>query len=435
VNIAYWTLGEGPTLLVLSLPTLSHLELEWAVPSFRTFYQALAERFTMVRYSTRNARLSDQDVEDLSIDAMSRDVLAVLDACSDGPVALLSFLVAAELSATVAARIPDRVSTMIHINGTPSDSSMAEVVISQITYDYDSFLENMVNLIDGGGDEHDQLLALIDGSIDRNDRLRMVQTFAEKWASEDLLSKVDVPTLVIYSQGKGGGPLEAAARKIASAIPNARLVGRPSNLVALRDTMNPDVATIIGDFIDESVGRTAAAAPPETRVAGLRIILFTDLESSTALTQAVGDDKAQEVLHGHNDVVRQALADHNGEEVKHLGDGIMAGFTSAVSAVQSAQQIQRDLAGGEVRVRIGLNAGEPIAENNDYFGSAVQLAARVCDRAEPGQILVPQVVRDLCRGKQIDFADQGEVTLKGFPEPIRLFLVTPPSGADPQPGP
>ena len=81
------------------------------------------------------------------------------------------------------------------------------------------------------------------------------------------------------------------------------------------------------------------------------------------------------------------------------------------------------MAGAEVRVRVGLNAGEPIAKDDDYFGAAVQLAARVCDRAEPGQVLVPSVVRDLCRGKTFTFEDQGETTLKGFPEPVRLFVV------------
>ncbi len=76
-----------------------------------------------------------------------------------------------------------------------------------------------------------------------------------------------------------------------------------------------------------------------------------------------------------------------------------------------------------MRIRIGLNAGEPIAEDDDYFGAAVQLAARVCDRAEPGQILVTQVVHDLCRGKALHFDDAGQVTLKGFPDPVRLFAV------------
>ena len=113
--------------------------------------------------------------------------------------------------------------------------------------------------------------------------------------------------------------------------------------------------------------------------------MFTDLESSTALTQRVGDEAAQDVLHGHNDAVRKSLEDHGGREVKHTGDGIMAAFPSAVRAVEAALQIQRDLAGGEVRVRIGLNAGEPIAEDDDFFGTAVQLAAASATAPSPAR--------------------------------------------------
>ena len=68
-------------------------------------------------------------------------------------------------------------------------------------------------------------------------------------------------------------------------------------------------------------------------------------------------------------------------------------------------------------------------EDDDYFGAAVQLARRVCDRAEPGQVLVSNVVRELCAGKLFQFEDQGATTLKGFPEPVRLFVVG--EGAEP----
>ena len=139
----------------------------------------------------------------------------------------------------------------------------------------------------------------------------------------------------------------------------------------------------------------------------------------------MGDEGAQELLRGHNATVRAALHEHGGLEVKHTGDGIMATFPSAVSAVSAALQIQRALAGGEVRVRIGLNAGEPIAEDDDLFGTAVQLAARITDRTEPGQVLVGRVVVDLCAGKGFDFTSIGEATLKGFAEPVPLYEVHP----------
>jgi adenylate cyclase len=80
-------------------------------------------------------------------------------------------------------------------------------------------------------------------------------------------------------------------------------------------------------------------------------------------------------------------------------------------------------AGEPLLVRIGLNAGEPVAEEADLFGAAVQLAARVCARAEPGQVLAANVVRELAMGKGFLFSDQGEVVLRGFEDPVRLYEV------------
>ena len=154
------------------------------------------------------------------------------------------------------------------------------------------------------------------------------------------------------------------------------------------------------------------------------------MEGSTNLTQRVGDAAAQEVLRTHNSIVRDALTTHSGTEIKHTGDGIMASFTSASAALEAAVAIQKALADhnqanaeAAIRVRIGLNAGEPVAEEEDLFGTAVQLAARVCDKAEPGQILVADVVEQLAAGKGFDFADQGEASLKGFEKPVRLHEV------------
>ncbi len=132
----------------------------------------------------------------------------------------------------------------------------------------------------------------------------------------------------------------------------------------------------------------------------------------------------------HNTIIREALNIHGGTEVKHTGDGIMASFPSASGALGCAVAIQRRLAAHNesnpdtpIRVRVGLNAGEPVAEEDDLFGSAVQLAARVAAQAEAGQILVSDVVKGLAVGKEFHFADEGEVLLKGIEEPQRLYEV------------
>jgi hypothetical protein len=114
--------------------------------------------------------------------------------------------------------------------------------------------------------------------------------------------------------------------------------------------------------------------------------------------------------------------------VKHTGDGLMAAFPSVAGALESAVQIQRRFAGEDevgfrLRIRIGMSAGEPVTEHNDFFGAAVQVAARLVDRAESGTVLVSSAVRDLALGKGFVFRKRGSLRPKGFAEPVQLFEV------------
>ncbi len=163
---------------------------------------------------------------------------------------------------------------------------------------------------------------------------------------------------------------------------------------------------------------------------GIRTILFTDIVDSTVLTQRLGDVAAMKLLALHDRIVRAALAAHCGREIKHTGDGIMAAFASAAAAVRCAAAVQASFGeqaagtdGLAVTVRIGLAAGEPVESNRDLFGSTVQLAARICAHAQPAQILVSNVVAELCLGKTLTFDDLGHVALKGFDHPVRIHAV------------
>ena len=164
----------------------------------------------------------------------------------------------------------------------------------------------------------------------------------------------------------------------------------------------------------------------DARDPGIRTVLFTDVVNSTSLTQLLGDEAALAVLGVHDTIVRDALSDLGGREIKHTGDGIMASFVSAAGAVRCAIQIQRELAKHAqknsehaLKVRVGAAVGEPVEQNNDLFGSTVQLAARLCAHAQPEQILVSNAIAELCLGKGLSFEDLGEVTLKGFGSPVR----------------
>jgi class 3 adenylate cyclase len=159
---------------------------------------------------------------------------------------------------------------------------------------------------------------------------------------------------------------------------------------------------------------------------GLRAIMFTDIEGSTSISTEHGDDAAVEAVRRHDEIVRRCLDEFSGSEVKHTGDGIIASFTSVTKALRAAAGIHRASADNEnLRIKMGISAGEPVEESSDIYGAAVNLAARICAHAAGGQTLVAGTVRDLVIGKGFGFSDIGETELKGFPEPVRLFSVQP----------
>lgn len=217
--------------------------------------------------------------------------------------------------------------------------------------------------------------------------------------------------------------------------PNAEAANRvhreAHGLVAQRlIEIDPDIADgYLGGGEISAIGAVLMPGGATERDPAIRTILFTDIVESTALTQSIGDEAAMKMLDLHNSVVRQALADSGGREVKHTGDGIMASFVSAAAAVKCATEVQRALVQHEenrdrvVKLRIGAAAGEPVEQHNDLFGCTVQLAARLCAQAQPEQILVSHGVVELCLGKKFSFQDAGELSLKGFERPVRAHAV------------
>lgn len=186
----------------------------------------------------------------------------------------------------------------------------------------------------------------------------------------------------------------------------------------------------VAGFLGRVTDPDGAAASP-IRETGFRAIMFTDMANSTQITSSVGDAIAEAVLAKHHEIIRQALLAHKGREVDRAGDGFLTSFASVSQAVACAMTIQRSFhsynsSGASsigIHVRIGLGAGEPIADGDVLFGSTVNLTARICASASPDQILAARVVRELCGGKSFTFRRHGEVSLKGFPDPVELHEV------------
>jgi class 3 adenylate cyclase len=189
-----------------------------------------------------------------------------------------------------------------------------------------------------------------------------------------------------------------------------------------------DVAVMMGATSTEPTG---LVVHPDGKIdSAVRTFLFTDIVNSTSLTELYGDIVSMTILRKHNEIVREHLQKHAGTEVKHTGDGIMAAFMSSSKAIHCSLETQESLRKYReqhpeipLHIRIGINAGEPVTEGDDFFGAAVQLAKRICDYAPADQVLISEVVKSLCLGRHFEFTDLGEHNLKGFTLPVKLFAV------------
>ena len=179
----------------------------------------------------------------------------------------------------------------------------------------------------------------------------------------------------------------------------------------------------VGLSASEADVTVASGTASET---GMTAILFLDIADSTALTTKLGDAAYREKERELDRKLRAAIKAASGTPVegKVLGDGIMSVFTSARQAIEAAQRC-RDL-GNEagLPLHLGIHAGDVVREGNNVHGGAVQVAARVVDIAEVGEILVSDIVRGLARTSAgVEFEDRGKHELKGIAEPQRLFAV------------
>jgi class 3 adenylate cyclase len=157
----------------------------------------------------------------------------------------------------------------------------------------------------------------------------------------------------------------------------------------------------------------------EQQPAGTVTFLFTDIEGSTRLLGELGAEGYREALSEHRRVLREAFARHGGYEVDYEGDAFFIAFQDAADGLAAAREAQSALAGGPVRVRMGLHTGTPILDPPKYVGMDVHLAARVMSAGHGGQILLTRATWQL--GGSPAGHELGEHRLKDFGEPVQLF--------------
>jgi class 3 adenylate cyclase len=437
VRIAYALHGEGP-LLVFVRGWISHLDAMWDDPEFRPFMEALGTSYTVVRYDLRGCGLSDREPADITLDHLVLDLEAVVERVtppgSAEPIVLYATCYGGPIAARYAARHQERIGKLIldgtYVRGADvATPQMRESVLGMIRMletqprAAHAMLDFFTN--PDGGDLREQRLERTRRAIGAEAATRLYELAFELDITDDLRS-LQMPALVLHRKRTQAVPF-VHGQHVAALMRDATFVGvegsahNPWEGDAARPLAA--MARFLGRDFDHRYRPRTSARPT--------VILFTDMVDSTATTARMGDDLAQDLVRAHNAIVRSALEARGGRVVKSTGDGVMAEFASVSSAVACAVDIQQRLAerNGEaveappIHVRMGINAGEPLSEDDDLHGIVVSTASRICDRAGAGEIFVSNVVRELATGKGFRFVDVGTHELKGLDAPVTLYRV------------
>jgi class 3 adenylate cyclase len=233
---------------------------------------------------------------------------------------------------------------------------------------------------------------------------------------------------MLESLSLGPASVEQIARQLRRAHPLAASRRRVSGLLDLLvDEGLVEIGADDGTTIYRTTARGLESLQRQGRFPGASAVLFTDIVGSTELIGLHGEQGAHRLRQRHFELLRKQISRHDGREVKNLGDGLMVVFADPRAALRCAVAMQRAVARDRDRVglRIGVNAGELLREGNDYFGTTVIVAQRLCDHADAGEIVV---MRELLDRFDDDDAPPheplGEIELKGLDAPLQAAAIT-----------
>jgi class 3 adenylate cyclase len=368
------------------------------------------------------------------MEARLLDIEAVVARLKLERFAIVGLIHGAPAAIAYTARHPEAVSHLILGSGYVSGREYLEAIsdLPMRDEDWERYTLNQANwTLDFTNSEFAPVVAALFRESMTLEAVRACVAAMDAIDVRSLLPLILAPALVMYRQRAFNVSLPESSRELASKIPDARFVEiakRADPRWSAEETRI--VEAFLGVNQDALAPNRTDATPSRIGTASaFRMILFTDIVGHTEMMQRLGDAKGRDVLREHERITRETLKAHGGAEIKTMGDGFMASFGSVTSALECAIALQRAFASHSasmpepLHVRVGLNAGEPIEEDGDLFGSTVILASRIAAQAGAGEILIPEPVRHLLSGKSFVYADRGEFAMKGFDDAVRLYEV------------
>jgi class 3 adenylate cyclase len=418
-QIAYHVAGEGPLDVLVITPSMIPVDLMWDEPRTVRFLHWLSSFARHIWFDFRGTGGSSSVALDEARlpEAWVEDMVVIADEVGCERVAVLQ-LGGAGMGPLFAATHPTRTSALVLVDASArfrrasdypegiSDEELPVFVANAHT------VENVAPSLVNDSQFRRWYERAVRLGAPPDVRHRRVRAAFES-DTRGVLGSVQAPTLVACRRT---APLAQQSRYLAEHIPGAELVEWESRD---RLTFAGDAEHVL-DAVEEFL-TGEHSAPASDRM--LATVLITDLVSSTPRVVAMGDRRWRQLLAAHDALVRSELDRFRGQEVKHTGDGVVATFDGPARAIRCACAIRDGVRALGLEIRAGLHTGEVELAEDRPRGIAVHIGARVSARAEPGEVLVSNTVKDLVAGSGIEFEERGTTELKGVPGEWRLYAV------------
>ncbi len=427
VHIAYQVLGEGPVDLVFVPGFVSNVEAAWTSPPRADFFRRLASFSRLILFDKRGTGMSDRTSQIFTLEQRMEDVLAVMDAAGSKRAALFGLSEGGPMSFLFAASYPQRTRALILYGSYAKRSSASDYPYGWEPDKWDAVLANIernwgtpqgidLNMwapsIAGDEQRASATAAYFRAAASPGAALAVMKMNREIDV-RDILPSIRVPTLILHRTGERVIDVENA-RYMASRIPGA-------TLVELRGIDHIPWAADIEPLVQEVEEFLTGERHVVESERVLATVQFTDIVQSTERAAALGDRKWRELLEGFQSLVRLELSRFRGREIDTAGDGFLASFDGPARAIRCAAAVRERARSQGIEIRAGVHTGECEIIGDKLGGIAVHTGSRVAGKAQPGEIMVSQTVKDLVAGSGLAFAERGLHTLKGVPGEWRLY--------------
>jgi class 3 adenylate cyclase len=435
VSIAYQVVGDGEHDIVWVPGGISNVELAWEWPQLAYLYERVAELGRLIIFDKRGTGLSDRATGIAQLETRMDDVRAVMDAAGSQRAALLGVSEGVPMTLLFAATYPERVAAAILYGSSAPRATWAPDYPSAMPRE--EWLERIPlrEQAFGTRDEVERQISWLAPTLSGNeDFIEFWARLARQSASPSAMSQlfrmnmdIDIrhvlPTICVPTRFvhriDDGIPIDHS-RYMAERIPGAELVELPGGDHA--PWVDPDqVVEPIAEFLRRVWDERGWERTEIDRV--LATVLFTDIVGSTEKAVELGDRGWHDLVERHHGLVRSQLARFRGREIDTAGDGFFATFDGPARAIQCACAITQSVRDLGIEIRAGLHTGEVELAEERPRGIAVNIGARVSARAEPGEVLVSNTVKDLVAGSGIEFDERETAELKGVPGEWRLYAV------------